>query len=299
MPVNQHLKEDFMRRYRISLSIFLMLLLSVSFGWSYPDRFAGTRTGAPSETTCASCHGNLNTGPGSASLTISQNPYNPGDTLDLTVTVRQTSQMRWGFDLTVLNSGNQAAGRMIVSDPVNTRDTTRSTGRQYLYQTTSGTHAGQADSSRWNFRWVAPSVGTGTVTFYFCGLAANNDGSNSGDYAYSNTLAVPEKASTDFNDSRLDPLPDQFHLAQNYPNPFNPLTSIEYNLPARSHIVLSVFNLLGQKVRLIEDDIQSAGVHTAIWDGRDDNGHSVASGIYYYRLETPDFRDTRAMLLLK
>jgi flagellar hook assembly protein FlgD len=77
-------------------------------------------------------------------------------------------------------------------------------------------------------------------------------------------------------------LPNTYELKQNYPNPFNPMTTIAYALPQASRIHLNVYNLLGKQVRVLVDDIQMAGYKTVIWDGRDDRGMEVSSGIYFY-----------------
>jgi hypothetical protein len=103
---------------------------------------------------------------------------------------------------------------------------------------------------------------------------------------------------TDVDDD-LELLPDGFVLAQNYPNPFNPSTEIEFTIPASTHIKLTVINQLGQTVATLLDDIRSGGTHRVIWDGRDNHGDQVATGVYLYRLTTDSFTQTRKMLLLK
>ena len=84
------------------------------------------------------------------------------------------------------------------------------------------------------------------------------------------------------------------HLAQNYPNPFNPRTVISYQLPVTSHIDLSIFNVLGQKMATIVDEKQPAGQYTYEFDAS-----KFDSGIYFYRLKTNNFCETKRMLLLK
>ena len=94
-------------------------------------------------------------------------------------------------------------------------------------------------------------------------------------------------------------VPQEFSLGQNYPNPFNPNTEITYNLPAQSDVRITVFNLLGQAVKEIVNDNLPAGPHVASWDGRDESGTTVASGIYLYRLTAGDRTLSRKMVLLK
>ncbi len=94
-------------------------------------------------------------------------------------------------------------------------------------------------------------------------------------------------------------LPKQFELGQNVPNPFNPNTVIKFAVPKPSEVRVEVFNVLGQKVRTLIDEFSPAGNRRVEWDGTDDNGNSVASGVYLYRMRAGDFDETKKMLLLK
>ena len=93
------------------------------------------------------------------------------------------------------------------------------------------------------------------------------------------------------------PLPDALYA--NYPNPFNPTTTIRFDLQRRGSVSLAVYDIRGTLVRTLVDDERGAGIHEATWDGRDARGRSVASGIYFYRLEAGDFVRTRKMVLVK
>ena len=94
-------------------------------------------------------------------------------------------------------------------------------------------------------------------------------------------------------------LPQDYELEQNYPNPFNPETVIGYSIPLAGPVKLSVYNLLGQKVRTLFQGTQPAGRHQITWNGRDDAGRLAASGIYIYRIETPAFARVRKMTLVQ
>ncbi len=93
--------------------------------------------------------------------------------------------------------------------------------------------------------------------------------------------------------------PGTFALYNNYPNPFNPETRIAYDLGKGSAVTLEIFNMLGQKVRTLANGRKAAGSHEVIWDGADNAGQQVSSGIYFYRLEAGDFVDTKRMLLVR
>jgi len=94
-------------------------------------------------------------------------------------------------------------------------------------------------------------------------------------------------------------LPANFSLAPNYPNPFNPSTTIAYQLPTRAPVALEIYSLLGQRVRHLVEQVQVAGQHAVTWDGKDDAGRAVASGVYLYRLSTGRHDLTRTMVLAK
>jgi hypothetical protein len=90
-----------------------------------------------------------------------------------------------------------------------------------------------------------------------------------------------------------------YSLLQNYPNPFNPSTCVEFDLARTSQVKLEIYNILGSKVKTLVNDKLSVGHKSITWDGKDDQGKKVASGIYFYRLKTEEFSSTKRMLLLK
>jgi flagellar hook assembly protein FlgD len=93
--------------------------------------------------------------------------------------------------------------------------------------------------------------------------------------------------------------PAAFELAQNHPNPFNPATVIRYSLPQAGFARLSIYDLLGRRVRTLLDGVQPAGAQQVTWDSRDDSGRLVASGIYFYRLESEGLVQTRRLMLTR
>jgi hypothetical protein len=99
-------------------------------------------------------------------------------------------------------------------------------------------------------------------------------------------------------------IPTEFALSQNYPNPFNPETEIDYAIPVQSQVSLRVYNMIGQDVGTLVNELQSPGYYSVRWNGKDDNGRPVASGLYLLRIEASgeDGRNTvmtRKMILLK
>jgi hypothetical protein len=111
------------------------------------------------------------------------------------------------------------------------------------------------------------------------------------------TLAII--SGTDVEDDKGSILPEDFVLLQNHPNPFNSSTLIQYSLPKRAHVTVEIFNLLGQRVRSLVDGEQSVGRYAIEWDGRSDNSHVLATGVYFYRVAADDHIEVKKMLLLK
>ena len=93
--------------------------------------------------------------------------------------------------------------------------------------------------------------------------------------------------------------PAEFCLSQNYPNPFNAHTVIEYALSEPTYVNITVYNILGQSVKVLKNELEQPGISTVIWDGRDESGSEVASGIYFYRIQAKDFIQCKMMILLK
>ena len=93
--------------------------------------------------------------------------------------------------------------------------------------------------------------------------------------------------------------PDEFALYQNYPNPFNNQTTIQYDIAEATSVKIYIYNTLGQLVKTIDQGENSVGTHTAGWDGTNDDGDTLSSGVYFYQLRTKDFNKTMKMLLVK
>ena len=95
-------------------------------------------------------------------------------------------------------------------------------------------------------------------------------------------------------------VPVMYSLNQNYPNPFNPTTTISYNIPSRSQVTLTIYNMVGQKIRtLVSNKMQEPGAYSVQWDSRNNQGQVVPSGVYLYRIEASHFVSTKKMVLLK
>jgi hypothetical protein len=123
---------------------------------------------------------------------------------------------------------------------------------------------------------------------------------------------------TSVDEDDMVSIPQDFQLKQNYPNPFNPVTTIPFHISGKEQgargksaedgsasggtsirATLSIYNILGQRVRTLVDEEKLPGEYRVIWDGKDDSGKEVSSGVYFYQLKTGDYKETKRMLLVK
>jgi type IX secretion system substrate protein len=111
--------------------------------------------------------------------------------------------------------------------------------------------------------------------------------------AHFSSLAVMSETSTTSIDDDIY-MPNGFALEQNYPNPFNPRTAISYHLAVDAQVELSIFDLVGRKVETLVSGFRPSGYYTIVWDAS-----ALSSGVYFYRMTTPDFVDTKKMILMK
>jgi len=145
--------------------------------------------------------------------------------------------------------------------------------------------------------FTLPPAGQDTLEVAFAILAGDN---------LSDLQANAEAAQTKYNtivsvgaEVSSGVIPKVFSLSQNYPNPFNPETLIRFGLPKTSHVRLIIYNILGQKVKTLVDGKKEPGFYTIHWDGTDEHGNQVASGVYIYRIEAEGFINSKKLLLLR
>ncbi|MCD6336205.1 MAG: T9SS type A sorting domain-containing protein [Candidatus Latescibacteria bacterium] len=126
-------------------------------------------------------------------------------------------------------------------------------------------------------------------------------GSDAGSaYIYHFTDALSLGPTTAGHQAEATPLPDEYTLRQSYPNPFNPTATIRYQLPEPGNVNLTIYDLLGQEVRVLVSETQPGGWYRARWDGKNEAGKRVASGVYLYRLKVGEgFLQTRKMMVVR
>jgi len=151
---------------------------------------------------------------------------------------------------------------------------------------------------------VGKTTITGAITMLAGSLVFQNDILNQNNIASTATppQAPAQETAAKAADEPMEngvSIPDHFYLDHNYPNPFNPITTIQFGLPVNSSVRLEVFNILGQRVATLVDRQMPAGHHVVQWDGTSDGGGSVSSGIYFYRIQSAEFFESKKMLMLK
>jgi hypothetical protein len=113
-----------------------------------------------------------------------------------------------------------------------------------------------------------------------------------------NYVRLVRDVTTESNQDEVEKIEDM-RLNQNYPNPFNPSTTIEFTLPTSERVDISIYNILGQKIKGLVNDKPGKGNHQVIWEGIDDNNNPVSSGVYFVRMTTATDIESKKLFLLK
>lgn len=265
-----------------SKTVLTLLALALFATSGYPHTTYTGYSGAPgSKGRCAaSCHGSSG-----GTIEVSGFPaeYTPGQTYAIAITHNGGSAIKQFNGSCRVGSGSVNAG--VIASGTNTA-TYNTSGE------TNGIRLSSSDLNSGSFDWTAPAGSTGDVTLYIAGHQGNASGPNT------ELTLVSSELATDVREDGSSEVPSHYNLSNNYPNPFNPTTSIEFDLPRRSHVTIEIFNLLGQKVATLIDEEYPAGSHSVTWNGRS-SGSPVSTGIYLYRLKAGDFVQTKKMVFLK
>lgn len=268
-----------MKKYRqkIYTAAFLILFFSVSVIIYGNDDGRTGRTLKTSTSGCGGCHGS------SATTDVSVLISGPD-----TVTAGQTAQ----FSLTISQSGKTGAGLDIA-----TRNGTLSPVSSNIHLA-SGELTQNSDipmtagSVSVQFNYTAPAA-AGTDSLWATGLATNSNGGTSGDdWNWAVTKRVIVKLATGIESNNS--LANNFSLAQNYPNPFNPVTKIKYEIADPGFVSLKVYNSFGNEVASLINGKQNSGKYEVNF-----NGSELSSGVYFYKITSGNFTQTRSMILLK
>lgn len=224
---------------------------------------------------CASsCHG---TSGGTIQVSGFPSDYTPGQTYTITVSHSGGMAIKQFNGSCRVGTGSQNAGIIAAGFRTAVYNTTGET---------NGIHLSTIDQDNATFLWTAPSSGTGDVRLYVAGHQGPHNGQNS------TITLVSSELLSGVGDETQD-RPRDFVLDGNYPNPFNSRTVIEYGLSQLSRVTIDIYDILGNTVESLEFQ-QAAGTHKVIW-----NADDRPSGVYFYKIRTDDYAETRKMTLLR
>ncbi len=156
---------------------------------------------------------------------------------------------------------------------------------------TSGSYGSEAYAYTTDLTFIDEDATFGTTYYYM--VTATDFALNEGERSNEASIA------TSVNRNNGKGIPDDFALGQNYPNPFNPTTHISYQLPTNAHVTIAVFNTNGQEIKTLVDKEMNTGYHNTIWDGTNNAGETVSSGLYIYKIKAGNFTDIKKMMLLQ
>jgi len=251
--------------------------------------------------------GTIQVAPGTQTTTISG--LTDGATYYWQVTAAFTGeapiQSQW-YSFTV-NTGSLSIVEPLIGGPTNVQITTSApelswvlkaptvAGTTYELELASNSNFSNAKTYTSSKPFVQVTGLSGGDNYYWKVRSKDNDGNAS---YYSNTGRFSVKTVTAV-DNKSNLIPKEFAVSQNYPNPFNPSTVINYALPKSSLVTIKIYNILGQEVKTLINSQRQAGYYTVQWNGDNNFGRTVASGIYIYRVEAGQYVKTMKMMLLK
>jgi hypothetical protein len=277
-----------MKKLYIILSVIIFLVVLFESLKAFDDGITGvTRKGGQSEG--CSCH-NSEPSPNVNVLIISPSVVRPNDTVNCFLKISGGPHIAGGCDIAV------GIGSLILS----TADTSlkrlmTSPGNYELTHRYPKFPSG--DTITFAFKYIAPNI-TGIDTIFANGNSVNHDTTPSGDqwnFAVNKLITVSNTVGISANTT----LPKSFNLEQNYPNPFNPATNIRYSISTASFVTLKVYDILGREIAALVNNFQSAGTYTVPFSiSRFSNNHTT-TGVYFYTLETENFKSTKKMLVIK
>ena len=252
--------------------LLLVVIVSMAAVFAYSSGPPDGKTGRPGEGTCNDCHSGVGSADSTELVGLVGGWYQPDSLYSLTLLVRYAGQLRWGFELTVVDHTNNSAGQLIVTESTNTQYSSAPPG--YLKHTSAGTHRGTPGPTAWTFGWRAPAAGAGALRFYWCANAANNNGANSGDLICRDSLVLSETGVAE-------------------PGAVPGRHFWRYANPARNRVVISYYGSACSPMRIYASSGRLVRTLTpqpdgellrVVWDGRDAAGRLVPVASYFVRL---------------
>jgi hypothetical protein len=240
--------------------------------------------------------------PGSFTITAQANPT----TSSRTGKVKVTSASNPSAD-------GSPAVITITQAPASSSPPVTITGPTQLVSGQIGTFTASTNVQPISYKWYQSYNGTNwSLVRYVTSTSTSDQLSISGSGSFYLRVEVKDDAFVTYTDdhyvrvifdkqasSGIKNTPKDYVLAQNHPNPFNPTTSISFSLPKDEHVVLSIYNITGQLVRTLVNERKNAGTHSIMWNGRNESGAQVTSGLYIYKIKAGSYTQVRKMSLMK
>ncbi len=273
------------------LASVLTLFVQNAFAYSSgpPDGYAGD---PPQSHICIVCHSSFPPNSGDGTWTISGIPteYVPGDTYNLTITLKDPGQSRWGFEMTAITTEGLQGGTFV---PLNQYvQVSEGPGelRDYIKHTLIGTFGGQ-DSAVWNFNWVAPANNAGEISFYAAFNAANFNFNPTGDYIYNGVITtVP----TSISEARKTNLPGALSATVS-PNPLSSHLRLTLILPEGTNTHAWIEGLNGRKIGEVLNGYLTKGLHLIDYP----RVSSLKPGVYFLIVKAGETTVSRPFVIIK
>ncbi len=272
----------------IAIGLTSIVALSAFHSIVYSSGIAG-KVDSPGEGNCTQCHsGTVNSGSGSVNITavpaFSSNTYVPGQTYAITVNVSQTNATLFGFGLEALDNSNANAGTLAITNAASTQLKTAGNGRTSVVHTMNGALANNSFS--FTFNWTAPN--SGNVTLYAAGMGSNKNGSNSGDNVYTKNMALSP------NTSGIASATDNKSPLLIMPNPATDNITLKYNLLSEQKVSIAIYNLNGELVAELLNELQPAGNHKSEFKLPE----HLSNGVYLVKMKQNDGERVQKLLVL-
>ena len=254
--------------------ISLSLLINNTTTYSNPGGAPAGCSSSPSDAaTCTSCHnGTATNRDGMITSDVAPSGYIPGGIYTITVTIAQPGISKWGFECSPQDGSGNLLGSLAIT---NSTETKLVGSNVYVTHKTGGNTSTTAGTKSWSFRWTAPAAGTGSVPFYASVMAANNNGSDTGDLTFKDTYLIYEDLTAGLNET-LKSL--NFSV---FPNPVEGNTiKVNFNANAETSSRIRVMSLNG----LVVNEIN----HIATTNGKQQtalNLDNLAKGVYFIEIQ--------------
>lgn len=268
---------------------FFVAVLIVANSYKNPQSTGApaSHTGAPDEQTCSksSCHDDNTINDGASELIILfdnglTSSYVPGKKYSVTVSISNNLFNRFGFEVVCLkNNDDKNTGIITITDSSRTqviKNYNEFTDRNYITYTYYGTTPFSSGIGKWSFDWTAPADDEGPVTFYVAAVTANDDGTDNGDYVYTNSVTISPLKATGIN---TNVVPEVFHQILIYT--VDKSLNISYCISENSFVEISLIDLLGRQVETLYSEQQLHGKHNHLFN----LSENYAAGIYFVRLK--------------